>query len=297
MPTVSAVKQHPLHHHIFTFLTGDEQDITDLVTVTDDRPAQRQRTEPVQHLNQDSTRTFSVASWLDADRETRYRSQALAALDAKGMGSGYELGRLKGSHMYGTTNRQTGRKCAFGEQHQSNNFFVDFQRSGAITYSCHAATCSSKRPVTIGQWCEDGINAMLNTPSMWSPGLTVDAALLKNLENRTRRATPKKERMQDQPWYADMEETLCRYLSHFWVFVSNPSVYVLQTLDSEGQVATYQRYDGSKLKNVVQPYEWAFKTWNTSHLRETMATKVIEFGCTTSSVLLSEEPWCHWHGW
>lgn len=56
VPTASAVKQHPLHHHVFTFLTGDEQDITDLVTVTDDRPAQRQRAEPVQHLNQDSTR-------------------------------------------------------------------------------------------------------------------------------------------------------------------------------------------------------------------------------------------------
>jgi len=274
VPTASAARQHSLHHHVFTFLTGDEQDITDLVTVSDDRPAQRQRTQPVQHLNQDSTRSFSVASWLDKDREIRYRSLALSTLDAKGMGSGFELGRLKGSHMYGTTHSQTGRKCAYGCQHQSNNFYVDFQRSGAIAYHCHAAGCSSKRPVTIGQWCEDGLNSMLNSPSMWQPGCNVDAALLKNLENKARRATPKKERMQDQNWYPDVEETICRYLSNFWVFVSNPSVYVLQTLDSEGNVATYQRYDGGKLKNVVQPYEWAFRTWNTSHLRDSMSTKV-----------------------
>ena len=202
------------------------------------------------------------------------------------MGSGFELGRLKGSHMYGTTHRQTGRKCAYGCQHQSNSFYVDFQCSGAIAYHCHAADCSNKRPVTIGQWCEDGLSSMVKTPSMWQPGCTVDVALLKNLENRARRATPKKERMQDQPWYDDVEETVCRYLSHFWVFVSNPLVYVLQTLDSYGQVATYQRYDGGKLKNVVQQYEWAFRTWNTSHLRESMATKV----SITPSIFLAAAP-------
>ncbi len=279
VPTPSAVRQHPMHHHVFTFLTGDEQDITDLIPMVDDRPSQRQRTATeAAHMNQDNNRSFSIASWLDKEKETRYKTLALAALNAKGMGSGFELGKLKGSQIAGITDRHTGRQCAYGCSHESNSFFIDFERSGAIAYHCYGVDCRPRKAMTLGQWSE-GLSSMLNNPEMWQPGSCVDATLLKNAQNCGRKATPKKEQMIDQDWYSELEETVCRYISNFWVFVSKPSVCVLQTLDSDGQVATYTRYDGNKLKNVVQPYEWAFQLWNKSHLRETMGTKVTLLVC------------------
>jgi len=57
-----------MHHHVFTFLTGDEQDITDLIPMVDDRPSQRQRTATeAAHMKQDNNRSFSIASWLDKE--------------------------------------------------------------------------------------------------------------------------------------------------------------------------------------------------------------------------------------
>lgn len=125
----------------------------------------------------------------------------------------------------------------------------------------------------LDQWCY-GLGAMLANTEMWQPGAKVDAALLKNAETYARRSTPKGKKMQDQDWFPEYEETVCRYISHFICFVSTPSVYVIQTRDLDGDVATYVRYDGNKLKNVVKPYENSFKMWDSSHLRELMGTKV-----------------------
>jgi len=115
---------------------------------------------------------------------------------------------------------------------------------------------------------------MLYSTTMWKPGCKIDASLLHNMQVQAELRTPKKQKQHHQSWWPQLEQVVVRYMSNYFVFVSTPSVYVYQTLDSEGDVQSYVRYDGSKLANLVMPYKWAFKIWNESHLRETMATKV-----------------------
>ncbi len=75
VPSTAAPTQHPLHHHILTFLTGDELDITTSVPVSDDRPTQRQRLQAdAAVMSADSDRIFSIAPWLNADDENHYTS-------------------------------------------------------------------------------------------------------------------------------------------------------------------------------------------------------------------------------
>lgn len=273
VPSASAIKQHPLHHHIFTFLTGDEQDVTDLIPVPDARPTQRQRLEP-HAVNQDANRSFSVAPWLDQAKEMEYKVLAHQLLADRGISSGYDMGRLKGNHFYASTNRSTGRNCCYGgERHQNNNFFVSLERSGAVMYHCYGANCRAQDPIQIGHW-ESNLQQMLRSPAMFKPGRSIDAVLLRNLEKAAIKATPAKEKMTSQPWYDELEQVVSRYVSHFYTFVSKPSVYVMETRDDEGNVATYTRYDANRLKSVVVPYQWAFGIWNKAHFRQTLATKI-----------------------
>ncbi len=64
--------------------------------------------------------------------------------------------------------------------------------------------------------------------------------------------------MTDQPWYPQLERVVVTYISHFYVFVSEPAVYVKQEFDDEHLVDNYKRYHAEKLKSVIKPYKWAF---------------------------------------
>ena len=269
VPSTAAPTQHPLHHHILTFLTGDELDITASVPVSDDRPTQRQRLQAdAAVMSADSDRIFSIAPWLSADDENHYVSMITELLSKRRIRGGFQLGRLKGSHFYGVTNTTT-----YGHKHQSNNFYVDLQRSGDVVYHCYGSECRGQQPLVLGQWCTE-FDDMLYSTTMWKPGCKIDASLLHNLQVQAELRTPKKQKQHHQSWWPQLEQVVVRYMSNYFVFVSTPSVYVYQTLDSEGDVQSYVRYDGSKLANLVMPYKWAFKIGSESHLRETMATKV-----------------------
>jgi hypothetical protein len=284
-----------LHNHVLSFITGDEHDLTDAIPLApDNRATQRQRTAAeASSVNQNSNRVFSTAPWLDSSKENAYKAMALKALADKGLGTGFDMGRLKGSQFYCTTTRSSGRTCCYGGRHDSNNFYVDFERSGRITYNCYSSRCAHQKELLLGQWCPN-LDTMLGNTQMWQPGVQVDAALLKNAITYARRATPAKEKMIDQDWFPDLEETICRYISHFLVFVSDPSIYVLQTRDSDGDVATYMRYDSKRLANVVRPYKQAFEIWDSSHLRQTMGTKIKFVGQPWDSrVAPTEYNLCH----
>ena len=70
VPGTAAPTQHPLHHLILTFLTGDELDITTSVPVSNDRPTQRQRLQAdAAVMSADSDGIFSIAPWLSSDDE------------------------------------------------------------------------------------------------------------------------------------------------------------------------------------------------------------------------------------
>ena len=97
------------------------------------------------------------------------------------MTSGFQLGRLKGHHVYGTTIAATGRNCAYGPMHESNNFFAAFERSGNVAYHCYGSECQPRQPVCLGHWC-NGLDAMLVSSEMFAHGPNLDAALLHNLK-------------------------------------------------------------------------------------------------------------------
>ena len=272
-PTSSSIP-HPLHHHVFTFLTGDECDITACIPTVGSRPSRRQRLDAESiGTSTDDSRAFTVAPWLDSAQEQTYVSLAGTLLGRFGMTSGFQLGRLKGYQVYGTTVAATGRNCAYGPRHDSNNFFVAFERSGNVSYHCYGSECQPRQPVCLGHWC-DGLDAMLASSEMFAPGPNLDAALLHNVKQLAVKNTPKKQKISQQPWYDELEQMICAYLSHYFVFVSTPAVYVRQTLDIDGGVFDYVRYTASQLKSVTKPYAWAFDIWDNSYLRETMATKV-----------------------
>lgn len=274
VPTPTAIKQHPLHNHILSFTTGDECDITDSIPIPpDSRATQRQRTAAASSShNSETSRVYSTAPWLDSSKENAYKGMALRALADRGLTSGFDMGRLRGSQFYCTTNRLTGRKCCYGDRHDSNNFFVNLERSGRMTYTCHSSRCSDKKELGLGEWC-DGLDSMLANTDMWQPGNRIDATLLRTACDYARRSTPKKEKQVDQDWYPQYEQTVCNYLSNFLVFITEPAIYVLQTRDADGNVLTHNRYDSKRLSNVVKPYDAAFQMWDRSHLRDSMATK------------------------
>ena len=216
-PTSSSI-QHPLHHHVFTFLTGDECDITACIPTADSRPSQRQRlVAESTAANTDDSRTFTIAPWLDSAEEQTYVALAGTLLGRFGMTCGFQLGRLKGYHLYGTTVAATGRNCAYGPRYVSNNFFVAFEKSGNVSYHCYGSECQPRQPVCLGQWCNE-LDAMLASSEMFAPGPNLDAALLHNLNFKqlALKNTPKKQKISQQPWYDSLEQRICAYMSHYF---------------------------------------------------------------------------------
>lgn len=167
------------------------------------------------------------------------------------------------------------RQCMDGKHHNSNRFYVQFQRSGNISYHCYAEACRKEAPI-IGQWCTS-LDDMLSS-NMFVPCKTVDADLLSNLERLALEATPGKSKaaqqaaVSQQPWYPKLERTVCQYLSVFFVFISDPSVYVRQYLEDDS-ISHYKDYSADRLKNVVKPFKWAFDIWDASAYIEVYATK------------------------
>lgn len=261
---------HPLHNHIFTFLTGNETNITSVVPEPAVRANQRPRLAPGHEgVTPDSCREFAVAPWLDQANEADYLSLATSLLSQHGIRSGYQLGRLQGSCFYGSTNTATGRTCFQGRHHKSNNFLVEFTRAGDVMYKCYGTACRSEQHC-LGQW-QARLMDMLNS-QQFLPGDKVDATLLNNLHQLAAMNTPKKEKMSQQPFYPRLMEVVCRYMSKFFVFVRDAGMYVLQEFQND-EVFDYKLHTGAQLKDIVRPYKWAFEIWDGSHLRESLATK------------------------
>ena len=90
-----------------------------------------------------------------------------------------------------------------------------------------------------------------------TPDNNVDAALLKNLELLAIKATPGKTigaryaNVRSTEFFPKLEEVVTTYLSRFFVFVSNPSMYVKQCWE-DGQVQEFKEYTSDKLRNVVK---------------------------------------------
>lgn len=260
-------RQHPLHHHILTFLTGAEINIDSFIPVPESRPAQRRRTYVT-----DVERTFTVAPWLDQAHEQEYSAQISSMLAKKNIRGGYSLGRLKGCQFYGSTLRNgSGRNCMQGKHHDSNNFYVELQRNGNVNFHCFASDCCKSNTV-IGKWITS-LDQMLADNQLWQPGPTVDAALLSNTMHLATKQTPKKEQLSEQPFYDRLTDRVCEYLAHYFVFVTSSVLYVKQKLDEHLKVCDYERFSDKQLGPIVRPYKSAFYIFDSSWQRDQFATK------------------------
>ena len=212
-PIPSSV-QDRLHHHVFTFLTRDGRDITAYIPPAGSKPSKRQRLEAQSSaMNTDSCRTFTIAPWLNPAEQQTYVSLAGTLLGRFGMSSGFQMGRLKGYQVYGATLAATGRNCAYGHSHNSKNFYVAFEKSGNVSYHCYGSECLHRQPVCLGQWCSR-LETVLVSSEMFAPGPNLDAALLHNLKQLAMKNTPKKEKINQQPWYDELQQRVCAYLSN-----------------------------------------------------------------------------------
>ena len=143
--------------------------------------------------------------------------------------------------------------------------YIEFKRSGDITYNCYGSGCCVEPPKRIGEWC-DTVYQMLDS-DQFALGNNLDAALLRNLE--TFAITPGKTigaryaNVRSMDFLPKLEEVVTTYLSRYSVFVSNPSVYVKQYWEDD-QVQEFKEYSSDKLRNVVKPYILSFDMWNSS---------------------------------
>ena len=272
---------HPFHDHVFTFLKGTEVDVTQMFPAKP-LPSSRARSEEAAFREGLRDKAYPKAPYLEHMEENYLKQLALQSLSKAGLTSGYDLGRLTGCRMRGDTQRATGRHCIKGRHHASNSFYIEFKRSGDITYNCYGSGCCGEPPKRIGEWC-DTVYQILDS-DQFAPGKSVDAALLKNLETLAIKATPGKTigaryaNVRSMEFFPKLEEVVTTYLSRYFVFVSNPSVYVKQYWE-DGQVQEFKEYTSDKLRNVVKPYKFSFDIWDNSHLREQLATKQRFVGC------------------
>ncbi|DBA81641.1 TPA: hypothetical protein ACH3X1_007396 [Trebouxia sp. C0004] len=245
-------------------------------------PSARARSEEAVFREGLRDKAYVKAPYLQHVEENHLKQLALQFLCTAGLTSGYDLGRLTGCRMRGNTQRAAGRGCVKGKHHASNSFYIEFKRSGDITLNCYGGDCRDEPPKRIGEWC-DTVDQMLDS-NQFAPDNNVDAALLKNLEKLAIKATPGKTigaryaNVCSMDFFPKLEEIVTTYLSRYFVFVSNPSVYVKQYWE-DGQVQEFKEYTSDKLRNVVKPYKFSFDIWDNSHLREQLGTKQKFVGC------------------
>ncbi len=165
---IQGLPRHPLHEHILTFLTGEEVDVSDLYPDPDQPTVLRPRLTATSIHEQQATRKYVTAPWLQQQEEHDLSVSANRCLGNLGMHNGYHLGRLQGCRMYASTHRTTGRDCQKGRHHDSNRFYVEFQRSGDIMFSCFGSGCCGEPPFCIGKW-QTSLEEMLASPALFVP--------------------------------------------------------------------------------------------------------------------------------
>ena len=179
-------------------------------------PSARARSEEAVFHEELRDKAYVKAPYLQHVEENHLKQLALQLLCKAGLTSGYDLGRLAGCRMRGNTQRGTGRGCIKGRHHASNSFYIEFKRSGDITYNCYGSDCRDEAPKRIGEWC-DTVYQMLDS-NQFAPGNNVDAALLKNLETLAIKDTPGKTigaryaNVRGMEFFPKLEEVVTTYL-------------------------------------------------------------------------------------
>lgn len=70
--------------------------------------------------------------------------------------------------------------------------------------------------------------------------------------------------MPDMLWWSQLEETVSAYFSQFFKYVVRESLYIMQTLDTEGNKESFQAFPRGKIAVTVKGYMWGFEIWEDS---------------------------------
>ena len=167
-----------------------------------------------------------------------------------------------------------GRKCMHGRQHDHNRMYMEFTRADDIYMHSYSKSCS---PLKLGQWVTQ-LKQLLQA-DVWTPTKSVNSPLLDNLMELALNATTlgktrdsKMRQMADMPWWGHLEETVSVYMSQFFKYVVREGLYIMQTLDNEGNVESFEAFKRATIKDTVRPYKWAFGIWEESSNKAENAT-------------------------
>ncbi len=272
----SDAHHHCFHEHLLTFTTGNEINITELFPNTDSRPSRRQRTETptvpfVKRAVQQ--RPLVRAPFLNQFTDGQLDRMASAELERLHIDCDHGNSKVQGNRIYYEAGLN-GRKCKQGRTHQHNRFYVEFKREGDMRMHCFSDACAKEGPLGLGQWQTD-LHQLLDSDCR-APGKEVNPRLLTNLRELAIEATTmgrtrvsKLMQMPDMPWSRKLEETVGRYLSHYFKFIVRESLYIMQTLNHEGDMETFQAF---QIADVVRGYKWAFTIWEESDYKLEYAT-------------------------
>lgn len=145
-----------------------------------------------------------------------------------------------------------------------------------MTMHCYSQQCSDA-DLKLGEWVSD-VRALLDA-DVWGPTRSVNPRLIQNLrelaiDSTTKGKTrdSKLKQMPDMPWWSQLEETVSAYFSQFFKFVVRESLYIMQTLDTEGNMESFQAFPRGKIADTVKGYAWGFKIWEDSAYKVESAT-------------------------
>ena len=270
--------RRPFHEYLLTFLTGNEVDVTSQCPLPG-RPSSRARSDPktaVPYLTTVRTRSYCRAPYLSKFTDGQLDRLACAQMEHLGIDCDFGRSPVMGNRIYYTCG-PNGRKCRDGRHHDRNRAYVEFGRSGDMHHHCYATACKDEGPTFLGYWVSDLLNLL--DSDVWGPTQKVDADLLHNLKELAIESTTlgktrdsKLRQMPDMPWYKRLEDTVSRYLSHYFVFIIREGLYIMQTLTEDGSYDSYQAFPRAKVKDTVRSYAWSFDIFEHSAYKQKYAT-------------------------
>ena len=146
---------------------------------------------------------------------------------------------------------------------------------------CYSNSC--EHPLKLGQWVSD-VKQLLDA-DVWGPTSTINPRLIDNLRELALESTTqgktrdsKFKQMPNMPWWSQLEETVGAYFGRFFAYVVRESLYIMQTLDTEGRMEKFLAFPRGKIADTVRPYKWGFSIGKTPRTRWSMPPTTTSWG-------------------
>ena len=262
-----------MQDYILTYTSGNEADISDAFPDPTFRAPQRPRIEGVALPVRLAERVLFRAPYLEQFSDDHLAAMAGAEMTKRHLDSHHGHSRLNGNCIHYSCG-PGGRKCMHGCTHHHNRAYVQFKRSGEMVFHCHSKKCP--KPLVLGFWARS-LDELLYA-DVWGPSGKVDGRLLDRVYKLASDECPgrslgqRQQNIPDQDWFTTFENTVAAYMSHFYVFIKEMSMFIERRVGVDGQMLDFRTFSRKGLADHVKPYEWAFRMWEMSTYRLEQAT-------------------------